>query len=40
MAWSVQDRSFSLLVPVNGWFTEGFGTADLKEVKALLEVLS
>jgi hypothetical protein len=25
--------------PVYGWFTEGFGTADLKEVKALLDAL-
>jgi predicted ATPase len=25
-----------LLAPVYGWFTEGFGTADLKEAKALL----
>lgn len=28
-----------LLVPVYGWFTEGFDTADLKEAKALLEAL-
>jgi hypothetical protein len=26
-----------LLAPVYGWFTEGFGTRDLKEAKALLE---
>jgi predicted ATPase len=26
-----------LLAPVYGWFTEGFGTADLKEAKALLD---
>ena len=25
-----------LLAPVYGWFTEGFGTRDLKEAKALL----
>jgi predicted ATPase len=25
-----------LLAPVYGWFTEGFGTPDLKEAKALL----
>ncbi len=28
-----------LLAPVYGWFTEGFDTADLKDVKALLEEL-
>jgi hypothetical protein len=25
-----------VLAPVYGWFTEGFGTLDLKEAKALL----
>jgi class 3 adenylate cyclase/predicted ATPase len=29
-----------LLAPVYGWFTEGFGTADLKEAKALLVELA
>jgi class 3 adenylate cyclase/predicted ATPase len=29
-----------LLAPVYGWFTEGFGTQDLKEAKALLEELA
>jgi predicted ATPase len=29
-----------LLAPVYGWFTEGFGTRDLKETKALLEELA
>ena len=29
-----------LLAPVYGWFTEGFDTADLKEVKALLDGLA
>ena len=28
-----------LLAPIYGWFTEGFGTPDLKEAKALLEEL-
>ena len=28
-----------LLAPVYGWFTEGFGTKDLKEAKALLDEL-
>ena len=29
-----------LLAPVDGWFTEGFDTRDLKEAKALLEELA
>jgi predicted ATPase len=29
-----------LLAPVYGWFTEGFDTRDLKEVKALLKKLA
>jgi class 3 adenylate cyclase/predicted ATPase len=29
-----------LLAPVYGWFTEGFGTPDLKEAKALLDALA
>ena len=29
-----------LLAPVNGWFTEGFETRDLKEAKALLDELA
>src|SRR5882762_2073661 len=28
-----------LLAPVYGWFTEGFGTSDLKEAKGLLDLL-
>jgi predicted ATPase len=28
-----------LLAPVYGWFTEGFGTPDLKEARALLDTL-
>ena len=28
-----------LLAPIYRWFTEGFGTPDLKEAKALLEAL-
>jgi class 3 adenylate cyclase/predicted ATPase len=28
-----------LLVPIYGWFTEGFGTSDLREAKALLDEL-
>ncbi len=29
-----------LLAPVYGWFTEGFGTLDLKEAKTLLAALA
>ena len=29
-----------LLAPIYGWFTEGFGTPDLKKAKALLEALA
>jgi predicted ATPase len=29
-----------LLAPVYGWFTEGFDTRDLKDVKALLDELA
>jgi hypothetical protein len=29
-----------LLVSTDGWFTEGFDTADLQEVKAVLEAFS
>ncbi len=28
-----------ILAPVYGWFTEGFGTQDLKDAKALLDTL-
>ena len=28
------------LAPVYGWFTEGFDTRDLKDAKALLDVLT
>ncbi len=30
----------NLLVPIHGWFTEGFDTDDLKDAKALLAELS
>ena len=33
-------EAYDLLAPVYGWFTEGFGTQDLKEAKTLLDVLS
>ena len=35
-----RDDARDLLAPVYGWFTEGFGTRDLKEAKALLDELS
>ncbi len=34
------DEARDLLSPVYGWFTEGFGSADLKAAKALLAILS
>ena len=40
--WHDQGRraeARDLLAPVYGWFTEGFGTPDLKEAKALLDEL-
>jgi hypothetical protein len=35
-----RDAARELLAPVFGWFTEGFDTLDLKEVKALLDELN
>jgi predicted ATPase len=35
-----RDEARDLLVPVYGWCTEGFDTADLQEAMALLEALS
>jgi predicted ATPase len=37
--WSNANAQRELLAPVYGWFTEGFGTRDLKEAKALLKEL-
>lgn len=40
--WSEQGRraaACDLLVPVYGWFTEGFDTADLKDARTLLDQL-
>jgi class 3 adenylate cyclase/predicted ATPase len=34
-----RQQARELLAPVYGWFTEGFGTLDLKDAKALLDVL-
>lgn len=41
--WAEQGKrhdAHDLLAPVYGWFTEGFGTPDLKEAKALLDELA
>ena len=41
--WRDQGRAQQareLLAPVYGWFTQGFDTRDLKEVKALLDKLA
>ena len=35
-----REEARQMLTEVYGWFTEGFDTADLKEAKALLEMLS
>jgi predicted ATPase len=35
-----RDEARNLLAPVYNWFTEGFDTRDLKEAKALLEMLT
>jgi predicted ATPase len=37
---SKEDEVRPMLAEVYGWFTEGFGTLDLQEAKALLEVIS
>ena len=41
--WSDRGRNAEardLLAPIYGWFTEGFGTLDLKEAKILLDALT
>ncbi|MCZ6874848.1 MAG: AAA family ATPase, partial [bacterium] len=41
--WQSQDKrqeAYDLLAPVYNWFTEGFGTADLKDAKTLLDELA
>jgi predicted ATPase len=41
--WRMQGRiddARQVLAAIYGWFTEGFGTPDLQEAKALLEELS
>jgi predicted ATPase len=40
--WQSQGKpqeATELLAPVYGWFTEGFGTADLRDAQALLDEL-
>ena len=39
-AFLTHEQARELLAPVYGWFTEGFDTRDLKEAKALLDVLT
>ena len=34
---SKQEEARDLFAPVDGWFTEGFDTLDLKDAKALLD---
>jgi hypothetical protein len=41
--WQSQGKTHeahSMLAEIYGWFTEGFDTKDLQEVKALLDALS
>jgi predicted ATPase len=41
--WQQQGKraaAYELLAPIDGWFTEGFDTADLQKSKALLEELA
>ncbi len=35
-----RDEARAMLANIYGWFTEGFGTRDLKDAKALLEELN
>jgi predicted ATPase len=35
-----RDQARGMLAEIDGWFTEGFDTADLKDAKALLDGLS
>ena len=34
-----KEEARHMLAEIYGWFTEGFGTADLQEAKVLLEAL-
>ncbi|MGH7840462.1 MAG: hypothetical protein ACREQT_02965 [Candidatus Binataceae bacterium] len=35
-----RDEARAMLAEIYGWFSEGFGTLDLKEAKGLLDELS
>jgi predicted ATPase len=35
-----RDEARAMLAEIYGWFTEGFGTADLKDAQALLDELN
>jgi predicted ATPase len=35
-----RDEARAMLAEIYGWFTEGFGTADLKDAKSLLDHLN
>jgi predicted ATPase len=35
-----RQKAYDLLAPIYSWFTEGFGTADLKDARALLDELA
>jgi predicted ATPase len=35
-----RDEARTMLAEIYGWFTEGFGTADLKDAKVLLDQLN
>ena len=37
--WRDRGQARDLLAPVYGWFTDGFDTPDLREAKALLDLL-
>ncbi len=40
--WQQQGKrqdAYDLLAPVDGWFTEGFDTADLQDAKTLIDEL-
>ena len=34
-----RQKAYDLLLPIYNWYTEGFGTADLRDAKGLLEQL-
>ncbi len=38
--WGKKPEAHQMLSEIYNWFTEGFGTKDLREAKALLEELA